>query len=67
MAECGDNGTVWIVVPHNDGDYLYSRYTIDHGTPEVLTADPAQNGSELFVAAAAQSGSPYWQTWNVPA
>jgi hypothetical protein len=31
----------------------------------VLTAaDPVKDGARLFVTIAAQSGSPYWQTWN---
>lgn len=64
LASCGADGTVWIVVPHTDGDYLYSRYTVDEGNSMVLTADPVTNGARLFVAIAAQPGSADWQTWS---
>jgi hypothetical protein len=64
LASCGADGTVWIVVPHTDGDYIYSRYTVDEGRPMVLTADPVTNGARLFVAIAAQPGSADWQTWS---
>jgi hypothetical protein len=64
LASCGANGTIWLVIPHSDGAYLESRYTVDNGIPEVLTVDPLYSGSELYVYAPEQPGSAYWQTWS---
>jgi hypothetical protein len=64
LASCGADGTIWLVVPHSDGAYLESRYTVDNGIPEVLTADPLSNNSLLYAEAPANPGSPYWQTWT---
>ena len=63
FTACGANGTVWIVVPHSDGDYLYSRYSVDNGDPMVLTTEPG-NGNALYVYYPENSGSAYWQTWS---
>jgi hypothetical protein len=64
LASCGANGTIWLVVPHNDGAYLESRYALDNGQTEVLTADPVADGARLYIYDPEQSGSPYWQTWT---
>jgi hypothetical protein len=61
---CGADGTVWIEVPHSDGDYLYSRYSVDNEDSMVLTADPLENDAPLFVTIGANPGSAYWQTWS---
>jgi hypothetical protein len=62
---CGANGTVWIWVPHSDGYYLYSRYSVDNHVPAlVLTVDPLSNGAKVFVAIGANPGGAYWQTFN---
>ncbi len=60
---CGANGTVWVVVPHSDGDYLYDRFALDHGTSLVLTSNGLGNGIPLFLAGPVGPGGAYWQTW----
>jgi hypothetical protein len=60
---CGANGTVWVVVPHTDGDYLYSRFALNRGKSLVLTSNGLGNGIPLFVAAPTGPGGAYWQTW----
>ena len=61
---CGANGTVWILVPHSDGAYMYSRYSVDNHDAMVLTADPLTSGARMYVDIAANPGSPYWQTFT---
>lgn len=62
---CGANGTVWILVPHSDGAYMYSRYSVDNGNPMVLTAvGPLTNDEHLVLEIAAQAGGADWQTWT---
>ena len=64
MTSCGANGTVWIAIPHNDGYWLYSRYTVDEDHSEVLTSNTTGEGAQLFVTLSdANPGGP-WQTWN---
>jgi hypothetical protein len=63
-AACGANGTVWIWVPHGNGFYLKSRFAANRGKSLVLTVDPLSNGSKIYVASPANSGSPYWQTFT---
>jgi hypothetical protein len=64
MTSCGADGTVWIAIPHNDGYWLYSRYTVDEDNSEVLTSNTTGDGAQLFVTLSdANSGGP-WQTWN---
>lgn len=65
MTSCGANGTVWIVVPHSDGDYLESRYSVDNGlSSKMLTAYPLAQGYSLYVYPPEQPGGDYWQTWS---
>lgn len=61
---CGANGTVWIWVPHTDGFYLYSRFSVDHGSGLVLTVNPLSNGAPVFVSNPAQPGGADWQTFT---
>jgi hypothetical protein len=61
MTACGANGTIWVAVTHNDGDYLYSRYTVNQGHSEGLTAQGTNPGTRLYVTV---TGGPDWQTWN---
>lgn len=61
---CGADGTVWIWVPHSDGYYLYSRYSVDDRDSMVLTVDPLSNGAALYVDIGANPGGPYWQTFS---
>jgi hypothetical protein len=64
MTSCGADGTVWIAIPHNDGYWLYSRYTVDEDDSEVLTSNTTGDGAQLFVTLSdANAGGP-WQTWN---
>lgn len=55
---------MWILVPHTDGAYMYSRYSVDRHIPKVLTADPLSFGASFYVREAAAPGSPYWQTFT---
>jgi hypothetical protein len=65
LASCGANGTVWIVIPHNDGYYLESRYLYNNGHPnQVLTIDPLSQDSPIYCHTAENPGSPYWQTFS---
>ncbi len=64
MTACGANGTVWIAIPHNDGVWLYSRYTVNNHNPEVLTANTANPGAPLYVTLSDSSPGGPWQTWN---
>jgi hypothetical protein len=64
LGSCGANGTVWIWVPHSDGYYLYSRYSVDNGDSMVLTVDPLSNGAAVYVDIGANPGGPYWQTFS---
>jgi hypothetical protein len=65
FGTCGANGTVWILVPHGGGYYLKSRFAEDHGNISmVLSVDPLSNGAPVYVAAPANPGSPYWQTFT---
>jgi hypothetical protein len=61
---CGANGTVWIWVPHSDGYYLYSRYSVDDHKSMVLTVDPLSNDAPMYVDIGANPGSAYWQTFS---
>jgi hypothetical protein len=61
---CGANGTVWILVPHTDGAYIYSRYSVDHFDSKVLTANPLRDGAAFYVDTAANPGSADWQTFT---
>ncbi len=62
FANCSDNGTVWIEVPHGDGSYLINRYLYDHGSTEVLTVRATINNYHLYVTSEGVSGT--WQTWT---
>jgi hypothetical protein len=64
MTSCGADGTVWIAISHNDGYWLYSRYTVDEGNAEVLTSDSTASGARLFVTLSDSSPGGPWQTWN---
>jgi hypothetical protein len=64
FGPCGADGTVWIWVPHYDGYYLYSRYSVDNGDSMVLTVDPLSNGAAVYVDIGANPGGPYWQTFS---
>jgi hypothetical protein len=64
MTSCGANGTVWIAIPHNDGYWLYSRYTVNNHNPEVLTSSSTADGTRLFVELSDSSPGGPWQTWN---
>jgi hypothetical protein len=61
---CGANGTVWIWIPHSDGYYLFSRYSINNGYPLCLTVDPLSNGAAVYLYVAENPGSAYWQTFS---
>ena len=64
-ATCGANGTVWVVVPHSNGAYLASRYSLDHGNPKsVLSVNPLAVGSHPFVYNPQNPGTAYWQTFS---
>jgi hypothetical protein len=64
MTSCGANGTVWIAIPHNDGYWLYSRYTVNNHNPEVLTSNSTGDGAQLFVTISDSAPGGPWQTWN---
>jgi hypothetical protein len=65
LANCGADGTVWIAVPHSDGYYLESRYSVDNNLADsVLTADPLAGYARLYVYTPEQPGGPWWQTWS---
>jgi hypothetical protein len=64
LGPCGADGTVWIWVPHYDGYYLYSRYSVDNGDAMVLTVDPLSNGAAVYMDIGANPGGPYWQTFS---
>jgi hypothetical protein len=64
MTSCGANGAVWIAIPHNDGYWLYSRYTVNNHNPEVLTSSSTADGTRLFVELSDSSPGGPWQTWN---
>jgi hypothetical protein len=61
---CGANGTVWVLVPHNNGAYLESRYALDRGYLLVLTANGTTPFTQLYVNSPYAPGSIYWQTWT---
>jgi hypothetical protein len=61
---CGNNGTVWILVPHSNGAYLESRFAFNRGVALVLTANAAARGTQLYVGNPSNPGSPFWQTWT---
>jgi hypothetical protein len=64
MTKCGANGTVWIAIAHNGGDYLESRWWYNEGVRnEVISADPVRDGAHVY-AAPAQSNGPLSQTWS---
>ena len=64
MTSCGANGTIWIAIPHNDGYWLYSRYTVNQGHAEVLTSNTTADGTRLYVTISDSSPGGPWQTWN---
>jgi len=64
MTSCGANGTYWIAIPHSDGYWLYSRYTVNNHNPEVLTSNTTADGARLFVTLSDSSPGGPWQTWN---
>lgn len=61
---CGANGTVWVLVPHNNGAYLESRYALNRGYLLVLTANGTSNFTQLYLNSPYAPGSIYWQTWT---
>jgi len=62
---CGANGTVWVEVPHSNGHYLVSRWSLDHGNPNsTLSIDPLRADSDMFVYTPQSPGSPFWQTFS---
>lgn len=65
MTKCGANGTVWIAIAHNGGDYLENQWWYNQGVHnEVISADaPARDGAEVYVAPA-QANGPMLQVWS---
>jgi hypothetical protein len=61
FANCSANGTVWIAVPHGDGYYIESNYSLNHGNTRVLTVANTNAGTRLFVAAPTPGA---WQVWD---
>jgi hypothetical protein len=77
---CGNNGTVWIEEPDNNGgNYNFDRYFLDNGSKlcqigwpgytsagncQVMSANSLKNGAALYVDYPEAPGGGLYQDWN---
>ncbi len=62
LASCGSNGTVWIWATFQDGQYLVSRYFLDHHDGEqVLGQGGTGYGWTIYVV---PTTAGYWVQWS---